>query len=827
MPPKTKIFVSILATLGLAYLVLSAATWHLYEPGLFVTYLVMAVASSVIQVKQSNAPVAFSFNVPFILISLAELTRPEAVVIGCSAVLTQCLMDRETRRRPLQIFLSVTVAATIVAGADFVVRAILPQSLQSVTVRLFVAAGAFFAASTLPSAMALRFIGRQRLGKVWKTAHFWSFPYYLVSALIAAVALGMRQGISIDSALLALPAVYLAWRYYRAQKAQFAEKEKHASEMAALHLRAIEGLACAVEAKDLLNTKGHLRRVQLYCLEIGKEFGLAGDELAALRAAALLHDVGKLAVPEHILAKPGRLTPEEFAKMKVHPVVGAEIVEQVRFPYPVAPIVRAHHEKWDGSGYPLGLKGGAIPFGARILSTVDCLDALTSDREYRKAVSYADAMTQIRHESGKSFDPQVVEVLERRYCDLERLAQELPQGTEISSGFEASSAAAPAAGFDLWGGKPSAPDRPLDFLSMISAARREDRFLLEVVGNLGVSLELEEMLGRVQESLEAVIPHQAMAVFIRRANTLTVEFAAGANQDVLSYLEVPMGTGLAGWVANNAGAVVNGNPAVDPGFRCAPDQPLESALAVPLEGSGGVLGVMTLYHRSKDGFTRDHLRMLLGVTSKIAMAVENALKYRESAQRANTDPLTGLPNAGLLVQSLKTELTRARRMNQPLAVVICEMTHLRDIYRDHGVAWGDRVLKQAAEALKKDGRQYDHVGRMGVSEFALVLPGMTPDALTRKVARLNAITAKLDLPADKPVGFRIGRAFYPEDGDSDGVLLEVARFRAAGATPAEETAPQLDSLREALQDEREDQPAVERPEAERPKVERRIHERTR
>src|SRR5262249_35964603 len=148
-----------------------------------------------------------------------------------------------------------------------------------------------------------------------------------------------------------------------------------------------------------------LQRVQTYAVELGKDLGLTTDEQEALRAAALLHDIGKLAVPEHIISKPGRLTPGEFEKMKIHPVVGAEILERVRFPYPVAPIVRPHHEKWDGSGYPYGLSGVNIPIGARILSVVDCLDALATDRQYRRAIPLPDAMKIVQSEAGKAFDP--------------------------------------------------------------------------------------------------------------------------------------------------------------------------------------------------------------------------------------------------------------------------------------------------------------------------------------------------------------------------------------------------------------------------------------
>ena len=158
-----------------------------------------------------------------------------------------------------------------------------------------------------------------------------------------------------------------------------------------LHLRTIEALALAIEAKDH-TTHDHLQRVRVYAIEVAKELGVTVRRMEALHAAALLHDIGKLAVPEHIISKPGRLTPEEFEKMKIHPLVGAEILERVRFPYPVVPIVRAHHEKWDGSGYPFGLKGEEIPIGARILSSVDFLDALASDRQYRRALPLEEVM---------------------------------------------------------------------------------------------------------------------------------------------------------------------------------------------------------------------------------------------------------------------------------------------------------------------------------------------------------------------------------------------------------------------------------------------------
>src|SRR5208337_3291579 len=287
-------------------------------------------------------------------------------------------------------------------------------------------------------------------------------------------------------------------RSYSIYLARLEDEKNHAEEVAALHLRTIEALALAIEAKDE-TTHDHLERMPLFALAVAKQMGLSEREMDALRAAALLHDIGKLAVPEHILNKPGKLTPEEFERMKVHPVVGAEIVEQVKFPYPVAPIVHSHHEKWDGSGYPFGLKGEAIPLGARILAAVDCLDALCSDREYRRALTMEEAMKKITSQAGISFDPKIVAVLERRCHDLDQLVKaHVNNGPSLSTNAVISNGNAPAAGLDLWNG--AAGDRPLDFLGTIAAASREGRLLFEMADGLGSSLDLDQTLIRVEES---------------------------------------------------------------------------------------------------------------------------------------------------------------------------------------------------------------------------------------------------------------------------------------------------------------------------------------
>src|SRR3979490_449835 len=247
----------------------------------------------------------------------------------------------------------------------------------------------------------------------------------MAGAAISGLLSAANHFLGWQTSLLIFPVIYWIYRSYRLYLGRLEDEKKHVEDMAGLHLRTIEALALAIEAKDD-TTHSHLRRVEVYAVEIGKELGLSDSELQALRAAALLHDIGKLAVPEHIISKPGRLSAVEFEKMKIHPVVGGEILEKVEFPYPVAPIVRSHHEKGDGSGYPSGLAGENIPIGARVLAAVDCLDALSSDRQYRRALPLIEAMAKVVSEAGSSFDPRVVEILERRYVELEKLATEQP-----------------------------------------------------------------------------------------------------------------------------------------------------------------------------------------------------------------------------------------------------------------------------------------------------------------------------------------------------------------------------------------------------------------
>src|SRR3954467_7829412 len=420
---KAKTFVGVTGAIGFAIAVGTFSHWQSSDPIRFAFYLLVAMLASGMKVTLPGINGTMSVNFLFILIGFLDMSYPETMALGCAATIVQSLYGSWRKVKLVHLIFNVFgMMCTAIAVSELAYQWAAQFFHHSVPLMLMCAAVAYFLTNTIPVSIVIAITEKQSFKKIWSECYFWSFPYYLVGAAIAGGISFASRYIGWQTALLVLPVIYWIYRSYRLYLGRLEDEKRHVEDMASLHLRTIEALALAIEAKDH-TTHDHLQRVRVYAIEVAKELKISDDELEALRAAALLHDIGKLAVPEHIINKPGRLTPEEFEKMKIHPVVGAEILEQVKFPYPVAPIVLSHHEKWDGTGYPHGLKGQEIPIGSRILATVDCLDALASDRQYRRAMALDDAMAAVCERSGKCFDPKVVDVLKVRYKELEKIAQ--------------------------------------------------------------------------------------------------------------------------------------------------------------------------------------------------------------------------------------------------------------------------------------------------------------------------------------------------------------------------------------------------------------------
>ena len=776
MPLKAKIYIG--AQLGLSCCVLLwiATRWQCDDLWRLLAYFCLGIAGSLVKVHLPGIEGTMSVSFLVIILAIAELSVGEAVLIGSASTLLQCLWKTKNKIRLIQVAFSVCGTANAIAVACMATQRLKLWAPTNILLLLSTAAFVYFVFNTSPVAGIISLTRRRSFLAVWRECYFWSLPYFVLGAALVANLVYLKQVAGWQSFLMVVPLMYWVYHSYRLYLGRLEAEKTHVEEMASLHLRTIESLALAIEAKDQ-TTHDHLRRVEIYAVEIGNDLGLPDEQIQALRAASLLHDIGKLAVPEHITAKPGKLTPEEFEKMKIHPVVGAQILDKVGFPYPVVPIVRSHHEKWDGSGYPDGLKGEEIPIGARILSAVDCLDALASDRQYRRALPLDDAMAHVVREAGKAFDPQVVEILHRRYRELEGMAQSTPvRNQALSVNLKVDRGSEPVAGFE------KTPEPPaVDFQTAISAARQEAQLLLEMTADLGKSLSLVDTLSCLTERLKKIAPYDAIAIYLVKGDELVPEFVSGENFRLFSSLRVPMGEGLSGWVAEKNKPIINGNPSVEPGYLKDPTKfsTLQSALSVPLEGTGGMVGVLSLYKAEADSFTNDHLRILLSIAHKMAHAIENALRYQKMESSATLDGLTGLPNAKSMFLQLDAELSRSKRQNSALAVLVCDLDGFKAVNDRWGHLEGNRVLKLVADGFRQVCREYDYVARMGGDEFVLFFPGTSAEATRLFAERLTEVAeaAGREVTGTDLLSISWGASYFGADGDDAEALLAEADKR--------------------------------------------------
>jgi putative nucleotidyltransferase with HDIG domain len=636
----TRVYIAGMAIAALSCLVFAFVNWHSTDPAKFALYMAAAVLASSFKVSMPGIEGTMSMNFLLTLLCILELGLPETLLIGAVKTLAQFYWRPARRPKLVQLLFNLS-QVTVCSAASYGTYKLSVQFFHgSIPLGLLAAAITQFACNTAAMSIIIGLTEDKRVQNVWTEIYLWTFPYYMVGAAIAGLVSLLNRHFAWQGSLLVLPPIYLIYRSYRLYLGKLEAEKQHAEKVSNLHLRTIEALALAIEAKDQ-TTGEHLQRVRIYAMELAREMGLTEDETEALQAASVLHDIGKLAVPEHIISKPGKLTPEEFEKMKIHPTVGAEILEQVDFPYPVVPIVRAHHEKWDGSGYPNGLAGEAIPVGARILSAVDCLDALASDRQYRKALPLDEAMAKVASEAGAAFDPRVVALLQRRYVEWEKLArlQPLQVPPKLSTDIKIERGLAPAAGFADSAEAPQTTSPAVKPAERLAAASLHAQSLTELCRGLKGSLSLDDILSLLSARLKRLVPHDSMAVYFHKNNLLAAEFVSGENFRLFSSLRIPLGEGLSGWVAQNHKSILNGNPSVEPGYLNNPTQysTLRSALAVPLEGSAGVVAVLALYRARQDAFSRDDLEVLETIASRLGAVIELATRLKAAGIAAGAD----------------------------------------------------------------------------------------------------------------------------------------------------------------------------------------------
>jgi len=598
----------------------------------------------------------------------------------------------------------------------------------------------------------------------YSTIHGAGLPFVFVGALIIVL-------------------VHLLYRFNEKRVGEVTrgqvDKLRYAEEIADLHMNTIESLAIAIDAKDQ-TTHGHVRRTQIYATEMGKLLKVKDQELRALVAGALLHDIGKLAVPEYILNKPGKLTEAEFAKMKIHPTVGGDILKRVNFPYPVEDIVRYHHEKWDGSGYPKGLKTEQIPLVARIISVVDFYDATRCDRPYRKGMKREDSLSLLQKMSGSSFDPKVVELFNQHVIEFDKLidAEDIQEQVP-SENIDLLTSARPDAGLasDILG----APDGSLGFRS-ITEAQREVFALHEIAQTIGSSLNMHDTVTLISNKLRAIVPFDTCIIFVvdDRSGKAIAMHVVGDHADLFSARRISVGDGITGWVIANARSMCNSSPELD--LVGLPDDIARSfrgVLVSPLIREDGAFGAITLYSKGRTSYTTEHVRLLESVAQHAASALNNAITFEKTKESALTDPLTELPNARGFYMMLEQRLAECQRMNrESLSLISMDVNDFKNINDQWGHALGDRMLASIARVIRKELRQMDILSRYAGDEFVAIMP-MASQSMAEMIAeRIRTAVAehKFSVRTGKTVEVSIstGIACFPDDGETTEELLTAA-----------------------------------------------------
>ena len=631
---------------------------------------------------------------------------------------------------------------------------------------LILFAGCYFALNSWLIALAIAVEKRISPFRVWKENFAWLSLNYFGGASVAALLVTYQRDVDYRLLAIVLPLLAVLYFTFSTSMGRVEDTNKHLSELNTLYMSTIETLAMAIDAKDQI-THGHIRRVQHYAVALAKGIGIKDPaHIRAIEAASLLHDMGKLAVPEYILNKPGPLTPAEFEKMKLHASVGADILSAIDFPYPVVPIVRHHHESWDGSGYPDGIKGTDIPIGARILSVVDCFDALTSDRPYRPRLPDSDAIAILMERRGRMYHPLVVDTFLHIYNSIEPLAP--PPVVSAREGF---SAIARSRRSD------SESRKSKERLDEINASTEETVALYDLATALSGKNELIMVADIIGKHLRRMVPASSCVLYMfdEKTDELVGMTAVGEHAAHFLDLRIPRGQRLTGWIAANKQSVRNSDPVLDLGdVARSLKPPLKSCLGAPIVVGSDIVGVLTVYSNQQAAFSKNHQRILEAVARQVGPSI------RGSAPGSN---LSELPNrTKALDQRPQTALASTRETD---SVAIRSSILVIELNASSSSSPGtlERLSELVIKALRRVLDPADVIVRFNeISVIALLEPGRRLDVaeiLQQTWRELSLI----DLSSTRDLIITVGCASSPEDGEALQTLIDTARKAAVAVPP--------------------------------------------
>lgn len=711
---------------------------------------------------------AFYF-ISFLLYGL----MPSVVLVGVDAAVSSAI---EKERRKL-IGFEVGVASLSLFLSGGLVSLLLPDEnylkadlVTLITGAVLLGLGYFATNSALVSFGA-------EFAAAWKESFLWASAPGLVGVFIACLVVKLIDSVSFYAFIVAVPVLAIAYMTYRVYLDKVETAIHHGEEMTGVHLRTIEALAIAIDAKDEV-THDHVERVRVYAVGLAHLFGLSETEVEALRAGALLHDIGKLAVPDYILNKPGALTPAEFDKMKLHTVVGAEILEKVAFPYPVVPIVRSHHERWDGRGYPDGLMGDQIPVTARIMAIADTFDAVQEERQYRKAMSREEAIKFVKEGSGSLFDPELCRAFLEHLSDFDAEIRQRGLGREMVRLQRERN--------------PSMRERLLEsresVFERIRVAHREVLTLYRVAEAIRGNLDLRDAFAIFASRLDDIVSHATCVLYLFRPETTELEavHVSGHNSEWFKGRRMASGEGVTGWVVAHRHPMHNCDPTVDfAALKVEVREEYKNGIVVPLLKGNEVLGALALYNIDPRAYEPDHLRLVEAVATLISDAISSLAARPRSMTASLGDQLTGLPNARALRYRFDEQVERSLRHRDCFSLAMLDVDGLKDVNERVSHQAGDDLLRELARLLSSQVRPTDFVCRYGADEFVCIFQ-VGPEETAELLKRIQLAIERHDFGARGSslfAGVSAGWAAYGVDGNSLDELL-VAADRAMHADKA-------------------------------------------
>jgi putative nucleotidyltransferase with HDIG domain len=617
-------YIRLVQVAGLAILAAAALDAAAHPPGWgWLALTGFTAVTGAYAVRIPGVVVRLSVSEPIVFLATIMFGPAPGTLTAAVDALVMSLRLPQRLRTPHRILFNVgALAVTVLPSAllyfqlaDLDLRDPEYGSLEAFVAPLYIFAISVFLLNSGLVAIAVSLERGVSAFFVWKTQFLWLSASYLASAAIAAILVVFTKSLDIALVGVLLPLIAVSFVAVRTSLGRLDDTNKHLSEVNTLYLSTIETLAMAIDAKDQV-THGHIRRVQRFAVGLARALGVTDDrQIRAIEAAALLHDMGKLAIPEFILNKPGRLTPREFAVMKTHAAVGADLLSSIQFPYPVVPIVRHHHESWDGSGYPDGIKGADIPLGARILSVVDCYDALTSDRPYRPALAPEAALDILLQRRGRMYDPLIVDTFVREHSALSvgADADDLPAVIRTNhhepepSGFTSD---------NVVGQRD--PGRSLRLLAVITPPPEGPPF--------------DVVCRRLVSELRGVASFDTAVVYLIDDSTgdANASFASGTMAEQLGSVRIGYSEQLTGWVAAHKTAVWNSDATLDLCSTGAVSS-LVIGSSMPLVAGDHSFGAISFYGRQDQEVAlseRLALESLLPTISKvIAEAAQRPALY--------------------------------------------------------------------------------------------------------------------------------------------------------------------------------------------------------